>query len=135
MDIDFKKEFLSINFDNKLIEANNPLVSSQEHYKLYKQKYIEESIHNFELYTTVVDEYNSLIEKSITKTSSRVVYVYVDKSRVSELRQSLKTIIIKQRSLLDNFNHYIEFLNTNSKAITKTQNTQQTKKGFFKFLK
>jgi len=113
MEVDFKEEFINIDFDNKLLENNNHLINSQEHYLSYKQKYIEETLQNYDEYTKMSESYVKLQNKT-SETETKTMYTYVDNAKVSDLKQSIKSVVLKQRRILQNFLTYIEYLNSNA---------------------
>lgn len=116
MEVDFKKEFINIDFDSKLLENNNHLINSQDHYVSYKQKYIEETLRNFEEYTKLNESYVQLQNKT-SETETKTMYTYVDNAKVSDLKQSIKSVVLKQRRILQNFSKYIEYLNSNANLL------------------
>lgn len=112
-DIDFKKDFLSIDFDNILIENNNPLINSYDHYIKYKQQYIRSTKHNIDSYTSIYNELISILEKQNTKSSDyRFSFVFIDETHISNLKTQLKEILFQQRKLLSNFIHHLYTLNS-----------------------
>lgn len=117
MDLDFKKTFLLINFDDILLKHNNPLINSQEHYITYKQNYISNTKQNYDKFEDLKSQINQL---SNTVTSpSRIYYTYIDQDSLEKLHQELKTIIIQQRNLLDNFLVYLQHINNDYNKIIK----------------
>jgi hypothetical protein len=112
-DIDFKQEFLSISFDNILIEHNNPLINSYEHYIIYKQQYIRSSKQNMDSYIQLYTELQTILEQQNIKTSdSRFSFVFTEPNHILNLKTQLKNILIQQRKLLSNFMHYLQILNS-----------------------
>ena len=47
LNIDFYNIFININFDNILLEENNPLINSKEFYLNYKKIYFNETNKNY----------------------------------------------------------------------------------------
>jgi hypothetical protein len=124
LDLNFKKEFLLINFDELLLKHNNPLINSQEHYINYKQNYISATKQNLEKYDNIklqIDELSNTV-----LSPSKIFYTYVDQDFLQSLHQQLKTILIHQRNLLDNFLLYLKHINNDYKKIIK-ENVPQTK--------
>jgi hypothetical protein len=124
MDLDFKKTFLLINFDDILLKHNNPLINSQEHYITYKQNYISNTKQNYDKFEDLKSQINQL-SKTVT-SPSRIYYTYIDQDTLEKLHQELKTIIIQQRNLLDNFLVYLQHINNDYNKIIK-ENVIQTK--------
>jgi hypothetical protein len=133
MEVDFRKEFINIDFDAKLLENNNHLINSQDHYVSYKQKYIKNTLNNFGAYTKLMETYMQIQNKTST-TDFKVFFTYVDDSEVTNLKHSIKTIILHQRKMLYNFLLYIEYLNANANLL-QPQNVQKPKRRFQLFKK
>lgn len=111
----FFTEFIDIDFDNILLQNNNPLFNSQEHYFDYKQQYLEQARQNKEAYEQIVEELIYLQSSQIVKTSpTKVIYTYVDMDRLNLLKQNKKNILRSQRESLQNFLHYLHQLNIDS---------------------
>jgi hypothetical protein len=113
MEVDFKTEFINIDFDKKLLENNNQLVNSQNHYVSLKQRYIQDTLLNFKEYTNLEDSLTQLQNKTF-ENDHKVFYTYVDRSKVTDIKQSMKNIVLRQRQMLNNFLKYIEYLNNHS---------------------
>jgi hypothetical protein len=112
-DVDFKNDFLSVNFDNILIEHNNPLVNSYDHYIKYKQQYIRISKQNSESYSELYAKLVSILEQQNIKTSTyRFSFVFADENYINSLKTQIKELITQQRKLLSNFIHYLQTLNS-----------------------
>lgn len=131
MDIDFYTRFININFDEKLMENNNPLVSSQDIYLNYKNDYINTSLNNFNEYKKYKQLFSELNNTHIINNnnnlSNRYVFVYKNTKLIEETKQKIKNIIIDQEKLLQNFEHYIDLLNENPHMFgAKKQNEKRS---------
>ncbi len=127
MDVDFYTRFININFDEKLMENNNPLVNSQDIYLNYKNEYINTSLNNFNDYKKYNKIYSELNETNINNTSNRYIFVYKNVKLIEETKQKIKNIIIEQEKLLQNFQHYIDLLNENPQMFgAKKQNEKRS---------
>lgn len=131
MDIDYVSQYLSINFDNMIL---NDLVHSEEFYLQYKRKYLQQTESNYKQFNIYVDELNKLTDIQSSVSGTKYKYVYVDTNRLEYLKQQIKNIVISQNILLDNFNNHIILLNTNPE---KFQNISEkpTRKTFLNTLK
>lgn len=139
MNIDFEQEFLSTNFDNLLLEANNPLINSHSHYIQYKENYLLQTYKHYNTFNTLVNELNSLEEiKSVSNT--KIIFTLVDSTKKHNLTSELMNLIHKQREMYNNFLHYINHLNLNYKklvdsdtiSVKTTKSIKNKKKFFFK---
>lgn len=121
MNIDFKKQFLDFNFDDILLQNNNPLVNSYVHYTSHKQHYIKETLENFRSLTFLDQNLNEICNIKKTLNSDTKVHVTILDGRPEEkLRLKIKTLVLKQRKLFNNFINYINFLNENEKVLSGT---------------
>lgn len=113
MDIDFHSRYININFDEILTENNNLLVSSEEMYLKYKKKYFDETHKNYKLFKDFSTELKILEnDQGYTNNNNRYLYVYKDITKIEELRLNIKNIVVAQNTLLYNFNHYVNLLNS-----------------------
>jgi hypothetical protein len=129
MEVDFKVDFINIDFDNKLLENNNPLLNSQQHYIAFKQRYIKDTLSNSKKYTALKGELEQL-ENMSSYTDTKFVHVYIDDNKVSAIKQSIKNIILHQRVLLSNFLNYIDYLNSNVSLLQPNNPTTKTRRLF-----
>lgn len=114
MEIDFKSKFLNCDFDNILLNNNNPLLNSYDIYIQYKQKYIINARKNYDLYQKTIKEYNNLKKLEYQTPSENIImYTYVSFDKLNELSLKIKKLIKDQQLYLDNFLHYINHLNEN----------------------
>ena len=129
--MDFKKEFLNLNFDKQLIENNSKLVNSQEYYLQYKNNYISNTKKNMAIYDDLVEKLNF-----VSNTSENNHYVFLDTDNLTNLEIKIQDIILRQRTLLANFNHYIETLidSPHLFEIIEEQNKKQERTFFSKLL-
>jgi hypothetical protein len=125
-ELNFKKEFLLINFDDILLKHNNPLLNSQEHYISYKQTYISQTKQNYDQYEQLKSQFQELSNKSSTINTTKLFYTYIDEKKYDSILRELKTIVVQQRKLLDNFLLYLKNLNHDYPKIIK-QNVEEIK--------
>lgn len=115
---DFKSDFMEIDFDDILIKNNNHLVNSYKHYIKYKNEYLDLAFNTFMRYQKSALELSKLYEmQRIQLSPSKVIYTYINASRVRSLQATINTIIVNQRERLANFMSYIETLNENKDNI------------------
>lgn len=107
----FKNQFLNIHFDNFLFENNNDLVNSNEFYIQYKTEYLRKTQDNYEKYSNLMKTFKHMTN-NYTITHNKYSYTFVDKNEYNRLNKELKTILIEQRELYNNFMNYIQFLNS-----------------------
>ena len=127
MDIDFKSKFLNYNFDDILLNNNNPLLNSYDLYIQYKQKYIINARKNYDLYQKLIKEYNNL-KKTQYQTPSQnvVIYTYISSDKLNDLSIKIKQLIKTQEQYLHNFLNYIEHLNNNINSYIIDENSSKS---------
>lgn len=113
-DLDFKKEFLDINFDEVLESTNNPIINSDIYLK-YKQIYIEETNSNKKTYEELSAKINELTNSSNTNDKkTRIRFTYVNTEELEKIKYTRKLLYIEQQKKLNHFLHYINQLNTDT---------------------
>lgn len=123
---DFFKEFIDVDFDNILLQNNNPLFNSDEHYCRYKKKYLDEAYKNKEIYEQHSDELQHLQNQQVVKTSAtKVIYTFVDEDKIKLLKQNKKNLVSTQRQSLQNFLQYLNQLNIDSMQSTNNIHINQ----------
>lgn len=119
MIIDFKKQFLDIDFDNILVEDNNHLVNSYDYYVQYKKAYVDTTFNVYIKYQRAALELSKLYEIQKVKLSdTKIIYTYINKKRRENLEKKLVELILSQRQRYANFMAYIENLNKIKDTIT-----------------
>lgn len=116
----FKSDFLYFEFDNMLIDENNELLNSNEHYIDYKSEYISKTEINCKQLDNLLKKFN-ILNNFYTKSSERkYVYHFVDDNIKRSYNDEIKQINVSQITLYTNFINHIEFLNI-SKNTTKNE--------------
>jgi len=110
-EISFKKQFLDINFDEFLFENNNDLINSNEFYIQYKTEYLSKTQDNFIKYSNLMKTFQNMTNNYLIK-NHKYSYTFVDKNEYNRLNKELKSVLIEQRELYNNFMNYIQFLNS-----------------------
>jgi hypothetical protein len=127
MDIDFKSTFLNYNFDDILLNNNNPLLNSYDIYIQYKQKYIINTRKNYDLYQKLIKEYNNLKKLQYqTPSQNVVIYTYISIEKLNDLSLKIKQLIKIQQQHLDNFLDYINHLNNNINSYIIDENSSKS---------
>jgi hypothetical protein len=146
----FKEKYLDKKFDEILINNNNVLLNSNEHYIQFKKKYKQATIENLTLFSklhsqllttdyftnTLATSYiNDYINEDI---DTKKFYLYTDLNKQMKIQQEINFLLQKQQQLYDNFTHYLDKLNTHSNQISqktkhrpKSITEQQTGKNKF----
>lgn len=110
--IDFKKEFIDVDFDNILLETNNPIINSYENYLKFKQSYLTTAQTNYEKFNELCSKFNEMNGKNFKKISdTKFIYTYIDRNEYINLKNNIKSIVIKQRELYQNFISYLNTIN------------------------
>ena len=101
MDINIQNDFI-INFDQLLIDCNNPIVNSYDKYGKYKKEYMlftEENIKNF----TDLKMKIELINPQIENKENQFHYTFVDKEKERIIKNQIKNLILQQKQYYQNF--------------------------------
>lgn len=121
----FDSEFVNVDFDSILTRCNNPLANSNEKYLVFKQKYLDETYKNKHEFEMLNEKAKVMQNPSIESKLNRITYVVYDKDLFNKLQFEAKSIVYKQRQLLDNFVHYVHTLNdTDNRTNTRQQQTK-----------
>jgi len=108
----FKDDFLCCDFDNILIEEDNNLLNSNEHYIDYKNEYIKQTNINHKELDSLLKKF-SILNNFYTKSCDRkYVYHFIDNNTKEKLNNEIKNVHLYQRKLFTNFVNHVEFLNT-----------------------
>jgi hypothetical protein len=130
LNIDFYNMFLNINFDNMLSEINNQLINSKEFYLNYKRTYFDYTNKNYSRFLRVNAELQKLKQLQYKITNNKYYYNYLDSKQLDSLKNDLKSIIISQKELFNNFKHYVETLNKDTNVF---ENKTVKKRGVLSF--
>jgi hypothetical protein len=123
MNIDFEMLYINVNFDDILIENNNPLVNSEDVYLKYKTEYFEQTNKNYNMFKKLSEELENLEgNQGYTTYGSKYTYIYNDVIEIEKLRLTIKQIVIAQRKLYKNFYHYVNLLNSKREAFEQPKN-------------
>jgi len=108
----FKIDYLDYNFDQLLLERNNPLISSNEKYLLWKNMYIKDTLVNYNKLIELLKNFSN-DNYSITKVNNttKYIYKYSNPSFVESINLEIKELLTTQRKLYKHFTDFIEFLN------------------------
>lgn len=130
LNIDFYNMFININFDNILLETNNPLVNSKDFYLSYKKTYFDQTNKNYSKFLRINAELQKQKQLQYNISNNKYYYTYLDQKQLDYLKNELKIIIISQKELFNNFKHYVETLNKDTNLF---QNTSDKKRGILSF--
>jgi hypothetical protein len=111
----FKIDYLDYNFDQLLLERNNPLISSNEKYLNWKNMYIKDTFANYNKLTGLLKDFPN-DNYSITKVNNttKYIYKYSNPTFVESLNLEIKTLLVNQKKLYKHFIQFIEFLNVSN---------------------
>jgi hypothetical protein len=114
----FIDEFIATNFDDILLQNDNPLINSDEYYIKYKQCYMDDARTNLLEYETLTNELRRLQEiKLVALSDSKVIYTFVNDVTIQGLKSKRKDLVVKQRQKLTNLLLYIDRLNMDFEKI------------------
>lgn len=130
LNINFYNMFININFDNILLETNNPLVNSKDFYLNYKKTYFDQTNKNYSKFLRLNAELQKQKQLQYNTSNNKYYYTYLDQKQLDSLKNDLKIIIISQNELFNNFKHYVETLNKDTNLF---QNTSNKKRGILSF--
>jgi hypothetical protein len=127
LNIDFYNLFININFDNILLQENNPLINSKEIYLNYKRIYFDQTNKNYSKFLRINAQLQKINDTKYKITNNKYYYNYLDNKQLELLKKELKSIIISQKELFNNFKHYVETLNKDINLYSN--NTTEKKRG------
>jgi len=130
MDIDFYKQYISVNFDEILTDNNNPLVNSEVVYTNFKRNYFDQTLEAYELFKKYNTELQNLENTDGYSSDTKYVYVYKNDKRILEIRQKIKNIVVEQERRFNDFYHYVNLLNTNRQKF-EIKTVTNEKRSFF----
>jgi len=108
---EFKTDFIDVNFDEILLQNNNPLINSNV-YTNVKQKYFDETFYNYREYKMHLTELDVIVtNKEVKKSDTKIIYNFTNLELENELKSKLKKILIRQRNAKSNFINYINHNN------------------------
>lgn len=126
LNIDFYNMFLNVDFDSILSETNNPLINSKEFYLNYKNEYFDQTNKNYSRFLRYNSELQRLRNTEYKKTATKYTFLYLDQNKIESLKNDLKSIILEQNILFNNFKYHIEMLTKEpSKFISQDQETNK----------
>lgn len=131
---EFESLFLNIDFDKLLFVVNNPLVNSNPHYLLYKNRYLNCTQENYDNLLEFNEKYTSILNNEFVTETGKVKYYVTNDNELDSIRQKMGSIIINQRQLYNNFMNHIDFLNNcnnnvKQNLLNNKQNTNQKRNG------
>ena len=111
----FSLDFKDVDFDNLLIEQNNVLVNSNQHYLELKKDYLQKTQENFTTLSNTLDAFYELVDnykKHKQGNTTRHHYNVVNQNTIESLNIQIKTILDNQRTIFSIFINYINFINS-----------------------
>lgn len=126
MNIDIEKDFI-INFDQLLIDCNNPIINSFDKYGKYKKEYLEFTQESITKYNNLILELNK-IKPPMENNASKFFFTFVDTEMVTNIKNQIKGVILQQKQYFNKFvnyiinlnNEYINDINTKKIQLTRT---------------
>lgn len=134
MDVNtFKEKYLDKKFDSILLNNNNVLLNSNEHYIQFKKKYAEATLENYTLFCKLhtqlqpmLNTNNDYIVDYINQDiKTKKFYMYTDLKEQITIQQEINYILHKQEQLYNNFTQYLDVLNTHSNKISQKTTYQK----------
>lgn len=113
MNINFRDQFI-VDFDQLLLDQNNPVINSYEQYGKYKESYLQLTQKNWLQYEKLNKELESLKNYYSNPSKNRFVFKFIDHNKLNDLNLQVKTIILEQRKHYQNFLNFIVTLNKES---------------------
>lgn len=123
--IDFQSTFIK-NFDRILSNNNNPAINSDE-YIQYKTTYLQNTranLINYEKFSSELSKLQQLVDFT-NVSQKRITFTFLDKSNIENLKTQIKSLVISQRNLLQQFMSYLDNLNT---TFISSENYRETKR-------
>jgi hypothetical protein len=111
--MNFRDQFIA-DFDQLLLDQNNPVINSYELYGQYKDSYLKLTERNWLRYEKIDKELQSLKNYYTHPNEKRHIYKYIDHNKLNKLNLEAKNIVIEQRKHHENFLNFIVNLNKES---------------------
>ena len=130
----FEFTFLNYDFDKILIDENNILINSNEHYLYYKTIYLKSTQDNLENYTILNEKYNSLSNNEFVTDTGKVKHYISNQNDLDNIKLEMNKILMNQRKMYDNFINHIKFINEHKTKLTdfnKKPSVKSSAKKFF----
>lgn len=115
----FENQFLNIDFDKILLDQNNTIINSNEHYLIYKNRYFTLTNENLENYTNLLNKYNSLTNNQFVTETGKVKYYFTNADDIDSIQEEMNKLLMSQRKLYDNFINHVYFLNNVKQKLLK----------------
>lgn len=111
----FKKDYLDYNFDEMLLERNNPLVTSNEKFLFWKNMYLKDTLDNYNRLTKLLADFSN-DNYSVTRVNNttQYIYTYSNQNVMSTFNLEIKSLLATQKKMFKHFVEYIEFLNSSN---------------------
>lgn len=108
----FEDDFINVDFDKILTNTNNVFVNSNQYYLKFKKEYLEKTIENKNLFIALIENYNKYTNFNTQNDVdvNKYSYMYIDINEVSNINNSIKSLLKIQKELYYNFISYINFL-------------------------
>lgn len=116
MDINFRSQFIDIDFDKILIDNNNPLVNSEDTYLNFRKQYFDETNVTYREFQELTSKLTHLLKSGGYKQNTKRTkssFVYIDTEKIEDLKRQIKRLYILQEKRFSNFYDYVTLLNTN----------------------
>ena len=125
MDINFQEAFLSTDFDSILNNAGNDHVNNEVLYISCKQRYYQQSLYTLGKFEDLQKQVNDIRQQKYQKDLSgkRIIYMYSNEKKEKELLDELTALLLQQRKLFSNFQHYVNMLNSDTYLLTENKTT------------
>lgn len=122
MNIDFYNTFIDIPFDSLLEQHNSILINSTDLYLDYKQIYLKRTRENLDKYlkeNKILQDFSNL-QLTTNDKNTKFNYIFIDMDKFKKQKQVVKNIILEQREIYKNFEHYVNNLIKTQKIKTKS---------------
>lgn len=122
MNIDFYNTFIDIPFDSLLEQHNSILINSTDLYLDYKQIYLKRTRENLDRYlkeNKILQDFSNL-QLTTNDKNTKFNYIFIDMDKFKKQKQVVKNIILEQREIYKNFEHYVNNLIKTQKIKTKS---------------
>ena len=111
----FKTVYIDCDFDTCLLDQNNILINSNQHYLDIKNNYLQQTKENFKQFTELLCKHTELSNNYNISNNDNLTthsYQFVNIGNLQDINSQLKVLLINQQYLFENFNHYILFINS-----------------------
>jgi len=107
----FEENYIKVHFDDLLLERNNKMVNSNEHYLKWKMTYLNETKNNYNRLKTLLTTLETKYSLNISNNTTRKTFKFINENTLESTNNEIKQILVDQKKMYTHFINHIQFLN------------------------